>query len=238
MASSQLGLVHVVVDVIKEDKSEARITALATCLNLSLASENRLTMGSSQLGLVQVLVNVIKEDKADARKYALRTCQNLCIAIKNIVIMGSSQLGLLQLVFVMMDIEYTTVSENRVDGWLGFMLGDALWYPLWDDSHVHSTGNEIVKIIGDKGKIGMPAVLQTSPTPAQTAVSSPALSASVSQEKGGGKSREENGRLSKELSMASAYILLTDERKAKPTEVAVLKQSLDDEGIDDPSVLR
>ena len=149
--------------------------------------------------------------------------------------------GKVQLVFVMMDSEYTTVSENSVNGWLGFMIGDALWYPLWDDGHVHSTGNEIGKIIGDKGKIGMPEiltpVLQSSSTPAQT-VSSPAPSVSVSQEKGGGQSREENGRLSKELRMASAYIILTDVRKAKPTEVAVLKQSLDDEGIDDPSVLR
>jgi hypothetical protein len=54
----------------------------------------------------------------------------------------------------------------------------------------------------------------------------------------GNELREDNSHLKKELSMASAYILLTDERKAKSTQVSVLKQYLDDEGIDDPSVLR
>ena len=51
-------------------------------------------------------------------------------------------------------------------------------------------------------------------------------------------SKEENSRLQKELSMASAYILLLDDKKIKSTQVSVLKQYLDDEGIDDPSVLR
>jgi hypothetical protein len=125
------------------------------------------------------------------------------------------------------------------------MIGDALWYPMWDDSHVQSTGSAIAKVLGGKGKIGNTAVLTPvpppTPKPAQTIAStatSPAPSLSVSQEKSSSDSREENSRLSKELSIARAYILLTDEKKIKTTELAVLKQYLDDQGIDDPSVLR
>ena len=33
------------------------------------------------------------------------------------------------------------------------MLGDALWYPLWDASNIISTIKEIARIIGDNGKI-------------------------------------------------------------------------------------
>ena len=31
-------------------------------------------------------------------------------------------------------------------------MGDALWYPLWDASHVATTASEVAKIIGDRGR--------------------------------------------------------------------------------------
>ena len=96
MGSSQLGLVQILVDVIKEDKAVARYYAIGTCQDLSTVNENLSIMGSPQLGLVQVLVGVIKEDKADARNLALGTCQNLSVNNENKAIMGSPQLGLVQ----------------------------------------------------------------------------------------------------------------------------------------------
>lgn len=153
-----------------------------------------------------------------------------------------SKKGKVQLVFVMMDSEYTTVSENSVDGWLAFMVGDSLWYPLWDDNHVHSTGSEIAKVLGNKGKIGASAVMTpvppSGPMPSHTKPVKTTVATTTPSNEIVNDLRKENSRLQKELSMASAYILLTDERKIKPTQVSVLKQYLDDEGIDDPSVLR
>lgn len=61
--------------------------------------------------------------------------------------------GKLNLIFLMMDKNYTTHSENSIDGWLAFMLGDALWYPLWDDINTTSTAGEIMSVLGSKGKI-------------------------------------------------------------------------------------
>ena len=59
----------------------------------------------------------------------------------------------LQLLYVMMDNEYTTVSKAQtVDGWLGFMLGTELWYPLWSPGNVQSTAIELGKLIGDNAK--------------------------------------------------------------------------------------
>eukprot|EP01041_Mallomonas_annulata_P013018 gene13018-27470_t len=62
----------------------------------------------------------------------------------------------LSLIFAMMDREYTTASKpDYLDGWLAFIVGDALWYPLWDGSTsgVESTAQRIAKQIGDKSKI-------------------------------------------------------------------------------------
>ena len=59
----------------------------------------------------------------------------------------------LQLLYVMMDNEYTTVSKAQtVDGWLGFMLGTELWYPLWSPGNVQSTAIELDKLIGDNAR--------------------------------------------------------------------------------------
>ena len=59
----------------------------------------------------------------------------------------------LQLLYVMMDNEYTTVSKTQtVDGWLGFMLGTELWYPLWSAGNVQGTAIELGKLVGDNAK--------------------------------------------------------------------------------------
>ena len=58
----------------------------------------------------------------------------------------------MQLLYVMMDNEYTTVSKATVDGWLGFMLGTELWYPLWSLGNVQGTAIELSKLIGDNAK--------------------------------------------------------------------------------------
>ena len=45
-----------------------------------------------------------------------------------------------------------------MEGWLRLYLGDKLWYPLWDQGQVESTGDAIAGVIGDHAK-----VLTTSP---------------------------------------------------------------------------
>jgi hypothetical protein len=63
--------------------------------------------------------------------------------------------GGLKLIYVMMDENYHTKSSPRqVDGWLGFMVGTELWYPLWDGKFVDSTAKSISELIGDHAKAG------------------------------------------------------------------------------------
>eukprot|EP00282_Hemiselmis_andersenii_P038371 CAMPEP_0169432840 /NCGR_PEP_ID=MMETSP1042-20121227/3697_1 /TAXON_ID=464988 /ORGANISM="Hemiselmis andersenii, Strain CCMP1180" /LENGTH=574 /DNA_ID=CAMNT_0009543349 /DNA_START=18 /DNA_END=1739 /DNA_ORIENTATION=+ len=40
--------------------------------------------------------------------------------------------GLATIIYVMMEQDYTPQSENSVDGWLGMMIGDSIWYTGWD----------------------------------------------------------------------------------------------------------
>eukprot|EP01042_Synura_sphagnicola_P001817 gene1817-2132_t len=62
--------------------------------------------------------------------------------------------GRLRILFVMMQMDYTTVSEPECcDGWLGIMIGDALWYPLWDESAVQTTASSIAAILGEQAKV-------------------------------------------------------------------------------------
>jgi hypothetical protein len=64
-----------------------------------------------------------------------------------------SKKGKLKLVFVMMESNYTTVSTpDCCDGWLGIMLGDQLWYPLWDENQVESTARQLASMIGSSSK--------------------------------------------------------------------------------------
>lgn len=54
----------------------------------------------------------------------------------------------------MMQKTYTTVSEpDYCDGWLGIMIGDALWYPLWDENTVANACKNIVDIVGDSCRL-------------------------------------------------------------------------------------
>lgn len=55
--------------------------------------------------------------------------------------------GKLSLVFVMMDADYTDP-----DGWLGGMLGDALWYPLWGEDTLAKTCEALCGVISDQAK--------------------------------------------------------------------------------------
>jgi hypothetical protein len=60
----------------------------------------------------------------------------------------------LNLHYVMMDTDYHTNSDPVcVDGWLAFMIGDALWYPLWDQCYVNTTAAAIGTLLGNNAKI-------------------------------------------------------------------------------------
>lgn len=62
--------------------------------------------------------------------------------------------GILRTAFVMMQSDYTTVSSpHSVDGWLGFMVGDALWYPMWEMDMVPKAAADLSKIFSESGKM-------------------------------------------------------------------------------------
>ena len=104
----------------------------------------------------------------------------------------------LQLLYVMMDNEYTSVSKTTVDGWLGFMLGTELWYPLWSPGNVQSTAIELGKLIGDNAKSDG----SSAPASPVASVSSPAVVSSPPPTSG--------------PNYASAWALLSD-----PTKVLI-----------------
>jgi hypothetical protein len=59
-----------------------------------------------------------------------------------------------KLIYVMMDEHYHTRSSPRqVDGWLGFMVGTELWYPLWDANQVDHTAKALTELFGDNAKL-------------------------------------------------------------------------------------
>jgi hypothetical protein len=58
-----------------------------------------------------------------------------------------------KLIYVMMNESYHTRSSPRqVDGWLGFMIGSELWYPLFNENFVESTVSALIGLIGDNAK--------------------------------------------------------------------------------------
>jgi hypothetical protein len=68
-----------------------------------------------------------------------------------------------------------------VDGWLGFMLGSSLWYPLWSPEQVQGTAVELAKMIGDDAKYDGkfapgPASPGGNPTHMMTSASAPTIS--------------------------------------------------------------
>ena len=76
----------------------------------------------------------------------------------------------LKLFFVMLDEQYHTRSMPEVvDGWLGFLIGTEMWYPLWDIySQLDSTAQGIAEKIGDNallshGKNGSSSFSQLPP---------------------------------------------------------------------------
>lgn len=59
----------------------------------------------------------------------------------------------LRIAYVMMDQNYTTVSVPGVDGWLGFMVGTELWYPMWNLSQVDAAAQRIGEIVGSHARL-------------------------------------------------------------------------------------
>jgi hypothetical protein len=54
----------------------------------------------------------------------------------------------LQIAYVMMCEDYRTHSAPRVvDGWLGFMIGSELWYPLWNDECITTTAKAMTELL-------------------------------------------------------------------------------------------
>jgi hypothetical protein len=72
-----------------------------------------------------------------------------------------------KLVFVMMNEHYTTISSpNHCDGWLGFMIGDNLWYSMWHENRTNAVATEIAKSLPEETKLcnreKSPSLLQSS----------------------------------------------------------------------------
>lgn len=68
----------------------------------------------------------------------------------------------LELIYVMMNENYHTRSEPFcVDGWLGFMIGTELWFPLWNEGVIDSTIQSIGKRLGNRAKLAPGASLLT-----------------------------------------------------------------------------
>ena len=85
----------------------------------------------------------------------------------------------------MMENDYTTVSNPPVDGWLGFFIGQELWYPLFDAKNVSGTANEIDKMISKNNNSSVqPSVrLPVSPSKNDLAPSNPSSSVKISEGK-------------------------------------------------------
>jgi hypothetical protein len=76
-----------------------------------------------------------------------------------------SKKGKVKPIFVMVQNEYTTVSTPEyVDGWLGIMIGDSLWYPMWSESQIDSTAQEIAKVLGNEAKLNYTPAPSSTPT--------------------------------------------------------------------------
>jgi hypothetical protein len=62
---------------------------------------------------------------------------------------GLKQRGELDMLFVMLQEDFTTVSKGgRVAGWLGFFIGQDLWYPLWTENQIRESSRAISQRIG------------------------------------------------------------------------------------------
>lgn len=73
--------------------------------------------------------------------------------------------GELRLYFVMMDENYTTVTApRRCDGWLGLMVGNQLWYALWDDSRLKQTALQLAGVLSHKSEDVLAVATSTAST--------------------------------------------------------------------------
>ena len=81
--------------------------------------------------------------------------------------------GKVNIHYVMMQREYTTVSKpDCIEGQVGLWIGDEIWYSLFDESQVVSTGNALAELMGEQGKLvatavggGVGAIRALSPRP-------------------------------------------------------------------------
>jgi hypothetical protein len=55
--------------------------------------------------------------------------------------------GLTKILFVMMEEDYTPEANGGVDGWLGMLIGDHIYYPGWDPDQLDETVAELSKSI-------------------------------------------------------------------------------------------
>lgn len=56
---------------------------------------------------------------------------------------------LTKIIYVMLDENFHTTSHPvAVDGWLGFMIGLEIWCPLWERTHIETTMESIISVIG------------------------------------------------------------------------------------------
>lgn len=81
----------------------------------------------------------------------------------------------LDMVYIMADPNYTTLTkERRVDGWLGLMVGQSLWYPAFDDAMIDDSVHSIVEsfqIALDAAKIGNKTTSYSTAAPTTAAAS-------------------------------------------------------------------
>ena len=67
--------------------------------------------------------------------------------------------GKVKIHYVMMQREYTTVSKpDCIEGQLGLWIGDEIWYSLFEESQVVSTGDSLSELMGEQGKLVATAV--------------------------------------------------------------------------------
>jgi len=55
--------------------------------------------------------------------------------------------GLTKILFVMMEEDYTPEANGGVDGWLGMLIGDHIYYPGWDPDKLDETVSELSRAI-------------------------------------------------------------------------------------------
>ena len=150
----------------------------------------------------------------------------------------------LKLIYVMMDRNYHTNSVPRVvDGWLGFLIGAELWYPLWEPSQVDSTSLSIKKLVGDnaslaknrlymsarRGGAALPLAPSAPSTSSPTDPSTPISSASFKAATTISSPKPPNPPAAAVKSYATAWSLL-DSKKAKYS--SVLQGLLEDMGLE------